>query len=315
VDRGIGGANYGWPICEGACSNPNFVSSIYEYPHPTGEAITGGAFYEASQFPSSYRGSYFFGDYIAGFIKRLPAGSNQAVDFVTNAGSPVDIKIGPDGSMYYISINNGEVRKVQYVPTTGTSSLTVQSQDSAGGAISGYWTVLRNSAGAVVASGYTPVTFSLNNGQQYSVAVSNYGNYAFEHWLDNGSAANPRSISISSSTLLTAVYGTVAGGSFPIIHMSDTTTSWGSLTYSGRQVNAEYAGSASQLVGDKIDSITLQLKKVGFPTGSAQIGVFDSDLSLKQSFGTIDVSTISSTSFQNYEFKLPGSPVHYSARR
>lgn len=312
VDRGISGANYGWPVCEGSCSNSNFVNPIYEYPHPTGEAITGGAFYEASQFPSGYKGSYFFGDYIAGFIKRLPAGSSQAVDFLTSAASPVDIKVGPDGSMYYLSINNGEVHKVQYVPSTGTSSLTIHSQDSAGSAISGYWTVLRNSAGAAVSSGFTPITFNLNNGQPYSVAVSNYGNYEFDHWLDNGSTANPRSLSISSSAQLTAIYRTVSGGSFPITHMADTTASWGSLTYSGRQVNAEYVSASSQLVGDKIDSITLQLKKTGSPTGTAQVGIFDSGLSLKQSFGTIDVSAISATSFQNHEFKLPSSTSLYT---
>lgn len=307
VDRGIRGANYGWPVCEGSCSNPNFVNPIYQYPHPTGEAITGGAFYEASQFPSAYRGSYFFGDYIAGFIKRLPAGSNQAVDFLTNAASPVDIKVGPDGSLYYLSINNGEARKVQYVASTGTSSLTIRSQDSAGATISGYWTVLRNSAGTVVASGFTPITFTVNNGQAYSVSMGNFGSYVFDHWLDGGSA-NPRSISISSNTQLTAVYRTTAG-TFPVTHMSDTTASWGSLTYSGKQINAEYVTSASQLVGDKIDSITLQLEKVGSPSGTAQIGVFNTDLSVKKSFGTVDVSTLTST-FQNHEFKLTGSDLY-----
>lgn len=307
VDRGIRGANYGWPVCEGSCSNPNFVNPIYQYPHPTGEAITGGAFYEASQFPSAYRGSYFFGDYIAGFIKRLPAGSNQAVDFLTNAASPVDIKVGPDGSLYYLSINNGEARKVQYVASTGTSSLTIRSQDSAGATISGYWTVLRNSAGTVVASGFTPITFTVNNGQAYSVSMGNFGSYVFDHWLDGGSA-NPRSISISSNTQLTAVYRTTAG-TFPVTHMSDTTASWGSLTYSGRQINAEYVTSASQLVGDRIDSITLQLEKVGSPSGTAQIGVFNTDLSVKKSFGTVDVSTLTST-FQNHEFKLTGSDLY-----
>lgn len=308
VNRGTRGANYGWPVCEGSCSNSGFVNPIYQYPHPTGEAITGGAFYEASQFPSEYRGSYFFGDYIAGFIKRLPAGSNQAVDFLANAASPVDIKIGPDGSLYYLSINNGEVRKVQYVASTGTSSLTIRSQDSGGNAISGYWTVLRNSAGAVVASGFTPVTFNLNNGQQYLVSVGNFGSYSFDHWLDNGSTANPRSVTISSGTQLTAVYR-ASGGTFPVTHMSDTTTSWGSLTSAGRQVNAEYMTSASPLAGDRIDSITLRLEKVGSPSGTATIGVFNSDLSTKKSFGTIDVSTLTSA-FQNHEFRLSDSDLY-----
>jgi hypothetical protein len=68
------GANFGWPLCEGRCSEPGFEDPVNTYQHPadeSGSSIAGGAFYEASQFPSEYRGNYFFGDYVQGFIKRL----------------------------------------------------------------------------------------------------------------------------------------------------------------------------------------------------------------------------------------------------
>lgn len=115
VDEGTAGANYGWPLCEGVCSNANFTNPIYIYPHNnTAHAITGGAFYEGFQFPVEYRGSYFFGDFAAGFIKRLtPDGT--AADFLQNVTSPVDIDVGPDGSLYYLSIGSGEVHQVQYL--------------------------------------------------------------------------------------------------------------------------------------------------------------------------------------------------------
>jgi glucose/arabinose dehydrogenase len=115
INEGVAGANYGWPLCEGFCSNANFTNPIYVYPHNGApHAITGGAFYEGSQFPPQYRGSYFFGDFAAGFIKRLtPEGT--AVDFLQNVTSPVDIDVGPDGSLYYLSIGSGEVHQVQYV--------------------------------------------------------------------------------------------------------------------------------------------------------------------------------------------------------
>jgi hypothetical protein len=115
IDLGMAGANYGWPLCEGFCSNANFTNPVYAYPHNgTEHAITGGAFYEGSQFPPEYWGSYFFGDFAAGFIKRLTP-SGTAVDFLQNVTSPVDIDVGPDGSLYYLSIGSGEVHQVQYL--------------------------------------------------------------------------------------------------------------------------------------------------------------------------------------------------------
>src|SRR5207245_8050483 len=33
-------------------------------------------------------------------------------DFVTGAAGPVDVQFGPDGALYYVAINSGEVREV-----------------------------------------------------------------------------------------------------------------------------------------------------------------------------------------------------------
>jgi hypothetical protein len=97
---------------------------------------------------------------------------------------------------------------------------------------------------------------------------------------------------------------------FPIIHMQDTTVTFGSLVYSGRQINAEYVKETSQLIGDGIDSITIRLKRVGSPTGTAEIGVFNESLSIKKLFGTItSVSTLSNV-WQDYDFKLSGTDLY-----
>jgi len=112
-----GGANYGWPTCEGVCSptNPSFTDPISTYTNGSdGAAITGGTFYESNQFPASYYGSYFFGDYVNGFIKTLSP-TNVVSDFHTTT-TPIDIDVGPDGTLYYLSIATGEVRKIQYIP-------------------------------------------------------------------------------------------------------------------------------------------------------------------------------------------------------
>jgi glucose/arabinose dehydrogenase/chitodextrinase len=116
INRGLAGANYGWPACEGPCDDPQFVNPIYSYAHPTdgsGASITGGPFYEAGQFPREYQGSYFFGDYVQGFIKRLTP-TNQVVDFASAIGTVVAMEVGPDGSLYYLTIFPGEVRRITY---------------------------------------------------------------------------------------------------------------------------------------------------------------------------------------------------------
>jgi glucose/arabinose dehydrogenase len=154
INQGLRGANYGWPACEGTCNDPQFINPIYTYATGSGGAIVGGPFYEADQFPSQFRGSYFFGDYVQGFIKRLTP-NNQVIDFATALNSPVAIEMSPDGSLYYLSIEAGQVRKITYGtpgptavatanPTSGQSPLTVNfsgsgSSSPSGGSLSYSW--------------------------------------------------------------------------------------------------------------------------------------------------------------------------------
>ncbi|MGI0020937.1 MAG: PKD domain-containing protein, partial [Nitrososphaera sp.] len=208
-----------------------------------------------------------------------------------------------------VALNSDTELTAYYVTPSSslTRTLTVATQDEGGNALSGYWTVLYDSSGNSVASGFSPATFTLDSGQQYSVSVGNYGGNSFDRWADNGSTANPRDVSITANTQLTAIYGT--GSAYPVAHMSDTTATFGSLTYSGRQVNAEYAGASSQLLGDEIDSITLRLQKIGSPSGTAEVGVFNDNLSVKKLFGTVNVASLSA-SYADYEFKLSGSELY-----
>ena len=136
INLGSMRANYGWPSCEGSCPDPIYADPISYYPHPSdgsGSSIAGGAFYTASQFPSEYRGSYFFGDYAAGFIKRLTS-DNQIADFLANINSPVDVKVGPaDGYLYYLSIGLGQVHRVQYTTQGNYDPVAVLSANQTSG--------------------------------------------------------------------------------------------------------------------------------------------------------------------------------------
>jgi PKD repeat protein len=120
VNLGVAGANYGWPNSEGPCSAP-CTSPLYSYPHSGRDAsITGGFVYHGTQFPASYRGSYFFADYAQNWIRRLTFDANGNVNGVFNFepadgsvdgpyGDIVDLAEGPDGALYYVDLGYSDV--------------------------------------------------------------------------------------------------------------------------------------------------------------------------------------------------------------
>lgn len=100
-----------------------------------------------------------------------------------------------------------------------------------------------------------------------------------------------------------------ACASFPVVHMAAPTASAGYGVHAAKPVRVEHVTAESQLVGDKVDSVTLRLKKVGDISGTAEVGVFNGDLSAKKLFGTLDVSTLTA-SYADREFKLAGSELY-----
>ncbi len=116
IDQGAKGANYGWPICEGPCADPSYTDPIYSYKHTDGpgKAITGAEFYSGSTFPAEYQGDYFFGDYVGFYIKRYDPQTGQVYDFATDARYVADIRTGPDGALYYLSVEAKKVVRIQY---------------------------------------------------------------------------------------------------------------------------------------------------------------------------------------------------------
>ena len=90
--------------------------------------------------------------------------------------------------------------------TTSISKLTINSQAMSGDKLTGYYCELRDSSSSIIGTGFTPCSFSLVTGSDYTVAMGSYGSNLFDHWLDTGLKDNPRHVSISSDTHLTAVY-------------------------------------------------------------------------------------------------------------
>jgi glucose/arabinose dehydrogenase len=113
------GGNYGWPICEGSlfhgtsntCNTPGFTNPIYAYSHVSpmrggnsNASIAGGAFYRGNQFPPEFEGAYFFADVIDWFIDvRMPNGEIRNVFDPIEGTYPLDLDVGPDGLLYYLT--------------------------------------------------------------------------------------------------------------------------------------------------------------------------------------------------------------------
>ena len=73
-----------------------------------GGCITGGTFYDGTQFGPAYRGNFFFGDYNSGRLMRAVLETDNTIasvdEWATNIANATDTSLGPDGALYYMSI-------------------------------------------------------------------------------------------------------------------------------------------------------------------------------------------------------------------
>lgn len=133
-----GGRHYGWPWREadrghpkstcasvdpgGECVDPVYYCSRGNVRGVDGNcrSIMAGEIVDSCQFPESFRGRYFFGDYTNTWIATLdvtPArdgvvkGSRKM--FIKTEGGPVHITVGPDGALYYAMLaTEGKIQRV-----------------------------------------------------------------------------------------------------------------------------------------------------------------------------------------------------------
>jgi hypothetical protein len=112
--------------------------------------------------------------------------------------------------------------------TAGASTVTIDSVDQNGSAISGYYVVLYGANGSVMATGLTPKTFATTVGGTYSVQVQQYGSCAFSKWSD-GVADDSMIFNMTSASLdLTAVYdcGSAPLPTAGLVQLSESTCSY-----------------------------------------------------------------------------------------
>jgi hypothetical protein len=188
VNLGAPGANYGWPNTEGPTTDPQYISPLYYYStHGVSGscAICGATFYNPTagnqQFPSSYVGKFFFGDLCGGWIRVLdPSTASVNGFFLTGASNLVDVKMAPDGSLYYLErgtgSNTGALYQIRY---TSAPSISQQPQNET-------VNVGDTPSFSVIVTGTTPFTYQWRrNGSNISGATS--PSYSFvAQAADNG---------------------------------------------------------------------------------------------------------------------------------
>jgi glucose/arabinose dehydrogenase len=195
--------NFGWPIDQGVVQGTNYTNPVFAYAHSnatiTGCAISGGAFFKpaSTNYPSSYIGKYFFMDYCSDFIRFLDPEGNTSItnSFATNIpGTPLSLRTGPDGNIYFLSRTSGALYKIVYSLNTNpvitdqpddatiakTQSLTLSVSVSGAPPFNYQWK--KNGSNI---SGATSSTYTLNN-----AALSDDGNYSVTITNSSGSVSS-----------------------------------------------------------------------------------------------------------------------------
>jgi glucose/arabinose dehydrogenase len=127
IDRGVKGADYGWPCFEGnesrvGCTPAAPTAPALVYGHCSvqsqpfcGSTVIGGPVYHSGNFPSSYEGRIFFGDYISDWIRSAKIDASGTLSdvqlFMPDASSVVDIVQAPNGCLGWVSIGDGAVHE------------------------------------------------------------------------------------------------------------------------------------------------------------------------------------------------------------
>jgi glucose/arabinose dehydrogenase len=155
INVATAGANLGWPCYEGPVRQEGYASRevcqalyaqgpaavkmpLYSYDHSAGgAAATGGFFYTSTDYPSSYWGAYFFGDYAQQWLRTLRVDENDNLVpgsvtlFQSDTVVPVDIGPGAGGDLHYVAIFEGQLRRIRYTagntPPTAVASATPRS--------------------------------------------------------------------------------------------------------------------------------------------------------------------------------------------
>jgi glucose/arabinose dehydrogenase len=144
---GRGGRNYGWRNREGTLDNvtdrpPAFLpltDPIFDYDRSTGQSVTGGIVYRGTALGPTYRGRYFFADFVARRVWSLALTVNPSTGEASAAGlvehtaelggsavlgGIASFGVDASGEMYLCSFN-GVVHRIRPAVTTPNPLLNI----------------------------------------------------------------------------------------------------------------------------------------------------------------------------------------------
>jgi hypothetical protein len=290
VNNLIKSGNFGWPTYEGYTNQPGFQSPVFAYDSNFGGgncSIAGGAFYNpaTSQFPSSYTGKYFFADLCGNWIYTIDPSAADPKSTITpfatdiTSGTPVDLKIGPDGSLYML-LYGGLVFRVSYYATS-TALVSSLSEAAAGTAVTFTATVsmtdptLGTPSGSVTFfdRGIARATVALSAGiAQWTTSSLTPGN----HLITAGYDGNPPYLGSTSNAITQFIQqgqGLFAIGGQPgLVQVRRTSDGSELLAFSPYGIG--YTGPVSVALGD-INNDGYEDLVTGALVGNPDVRVFD----------------------------------------
>ena len=83
-------------------------------------SISGPIFYEGGTYPAQYDGALFFADVNRECIWAMLPGANGLPNptntelIRANVPSPVDLKLGPGGDIFYVDFGGGTIRRITF---------------------------------------------------------------------------------------------------------------------------------------------------------------------------------------------------------
>ena len=197
-----------------------------------GSASTGGVFYPYTDFPVQYRNTYFFGDYVGGWIRNLTVNSSNQPSavgtFVDSGAVPVAFAVSPtETGLFYVNFYPSEIRKISYgstgVPpvavatsneTFGPSPLLVQftgsgSSDPGGSALTYLWNF----------GDGTPTSTAANPSHTFTAPSSAPVNYSVTLTVRNSAGLTNQktlTISVNNTPPQVTITSPAAGTQYPL---------------------------------------------------------------------------------------------------
>jgi Glucose / Sorbosone dehydrogenase/PKD domain len=158
LDIAHAGGDYGWPCYEGAGRTSGYeylpdcgavyaraqqpLPPVWSYSHEPGigGSIIAGPPYQGDAYPAGYRGTWFVGDYVRNWIRRVTF-SGDAVTSVTpfiDDARFVDLESDPDGNLVLVDIgtgnDDGALGRIVYTPGNAAPVVAAAASPSSGSA-------------------------------------------------------------------------------------------------------------------------------------------------------------------------------------